>query len=44
MKTLLKVMIALVAVALLAVLFVRSAQITGAQPFTIRNSTSRGGR
>src|SRR5687768_1558327 len=35
MKTLLKVMIALVAVAVLAVLFVRSARSTGAQPFTI---------
>ena len=35
MKTLLKVMIALVAVAVLAVLFVRSATTTRAQPFTI---------
>ena len=35
MKTLLKVMIALVAVAVLGVLFVRSAQRTGAQAFTI---------
>jgi hypothetical protein len=35
MKTLLKVMIPLVAVAALAVLFVRSAQSTSAQPFTI---------
>ena len=35
MKTLLKVTIALVAVAVLAVLFVRSATTTRAQPFTI---------
>ena len=35
MKTLLKVMIALVAVGVLAVLFVRSAQNSVAQPFTI---------
>jgi len=35
MKTLLKVMIPLVAVAGLAALFVRSARSTGAQPFTI---------
>ena len=35
MKTLFKVMIALVAVGVLAVLFVRSAQSTRAQPFTI---------
>ena len=35
MKTLLKVMIALVAAAVLAVLFVRSARSTVAQPFTI---------
>ena len=35
MKTLFKVMIALVAVGVLAVLFVRSARNTGAQPFTI---------
>ena len=35
MKTLLKVMIALLAVAVLAVLFVRSARSTVAQPFTI---------
>ena len=35
MKTLLKVMIALVAVAVLALLFVRSAQSARAQPFTI---------
>jgi hypothetical protein len=35
MKTLLKVMIALLAVAALAVLFVRSARSTTAQPFTI---------
>jgi hypothetical protein len=35
MKTLLKVMIALVAVTVLAVLFVRSARSTGAEPFTI---------
>ena len=35
MKTLLKVTIAFVAVAVLAVLFVRSARSTRAQPFTI---------
>ena len=35
MKTLLKVLIALAAVAVLAVLLVRSAQSTGAQAFTI---------
>ncbi len=35
MKRLLKVMIALVAAAVLAVLFVRSARSTGAEPFTI---------
>jgi hypothetical protein len=35
MKTLLKVLIALAATAVLAVLFVRSARNTGAQPFTI---------
>ncbi|MEO5741411.1 MAG: hypothetical protein ABIS29_12530 [Vicinamibacterales bacterium] len=35
MKTLLKVVVALVAVAVLAVLFVRSARSTGAQPFNI---------
>jgi hypothetical protein len=35
MKTLLKVMIALVAVTGLAVLFVRSARSTGAEPFTV---------
>ena len=35
MKTLLKVMIALVAVGVLAVLFVRSARSTRAEPFTI---------
>jgi hypothetical protein len=36
MKTLLKVMIALVAVAVLAMLFVRSAGSTRAQPFTVK--------
>ena len=35
MKTLLKVVIALVAVAVLAALFIRSATSTGSQPFPI---------
>src|SRR5688572_20093506 len=42
MKTLFKVMIALVAVGVLAVLFVRSARNAGAQPFTIEQQDLTG--
>jgi hypothetical protein len=42
MKTLFKVMIALVAVGVLAVLFVRSARNSGAQPFTIEQQDLTG--
>jgi hypothetical protein len=44
MKALLKVMIALVAAAGLAVLFVRSARSTGAQPFTVAEEHLTGWR